>query len=172
MKSEEEVLEKTKLKLYGSRSKSGWKSKAILRQNMGSLLKKGVAQRFIYYAVKHRCKRNVKEFVLTEMVSSGNFKTKYAAMETIMIEDLWDSFGWRETSIDRVKNLVTFNKMGLIVDRLAMNVCYQFILPFSKLDVWILRRESKQTFGTSSYQILLSIYMEIATSSVETFYLR
>ena len=64
----------------------------------------------LYYAVKHRCKINVKELFLTEMVSSGNFKTKYEAMETIMIEDLWDSFGWRETSIDRVKNLVTLTK--------------------------------------------------------------
>ena len=78
MKSEEEVLEKTIMikTLWESKYKSGWPHTTVrhvrnlMRQNMGSLLKKGgKAQRLpLYYAVKHSCKINVKEFVLTEMV--------------------------------------------------------------------------------------------------------
>ena len=156
MKSEEEVLEKTIMikNLWESKYKSGWPHTTVrhvrnlMRQNKGSLLQQGgQAQRLpLYYAVKHGCKMNVKEFILTEMVSSGKFETKYAAMETIMIEDLWDSFGWRETSIDRVKNLVLFNKMGLIVDRHGNEGDHECMLPIyfavsggAKLDVveWI-----------------------------------
>ena len=156
MKSEEDVLEKTIMikNLWESKYKSGWPHTTVrhvrnlMRQNTGSLLLPGgKAKRLpLYYAVKHRCKTNVKEFILTEMVSSGKFKTKYAAMETIMIEDLWDSFGWRETSIDRVKNLVMYNKMGLIVDRHGNEGSHECMLPIyfavsggAKLDVveWI-----------------------------------
>ena len=127
LKTNDIVLEQSIMieNLWESKYKNGWPHttvqyvKKLIKKDPNALLKVGgKANRLpIYYAVRNKCKTNVKDFILTEMVMSNKYKTKYIALKTTMIKDLWDSIGWRETTIDVVKELVMVNRLALFQDR-------------------------------------------------------
>eukprot|EP00943_MAST-04B_sp_MAST-4B-sp1_P008355 g8355.t1 len=127
LKTNEIALEQTTMikDLWESNHMSSWPHttvklvKKLLKLDPGALLQEGgkACRLPIFYAVHHRSKTSVKDFILTEMVMSNQYKTKHIALKTTMIKDLWDNIGWRETTVDVVKELVMANRLALNLDR-------------------------------------------------------